>query len=135
MTTASALYETELRSADLESRPGGLFRVDINGIDVARDKYVVLEPPSRLVWSWGWEGEGHPLPPGASTIEITLRADGDATALRVVHSGFVDADMVASHGEGWDRFLPRLVAVSEGRDPGPDEWTAPQDSVTSEAAG
>ena len=73
MTTASTLYETELRiaaqpqtvfdcltdpelylqwmgrSADLEPRPGGLFRVDINGNNVARGEYVVLEPPSRLI--------------------------------------------------------------------------------------
>ena len=54
------------------------------------------------------------MPPGTSTVEITLRADGDATVLRMVHSGFVDADMAASHGEGWDRFLPRFVAVDQG---------------------
>jgi uncharacterized protein YndB with AHSA1/START domain len=159
MTTATTLYETELRiaaqpqtvfdcltdpelylqwmgrSVSLEPRPGGLFRVDINGNDVARGEYVILEPPSRLVWSWGWEGEGHPLPPGTSTVEITLRADGEATVLRMVHSGFVDADMAASHGEGWGHFLPRLVALCEGRNPGPDEWATPQESVTSEAAG
>ena len=43
--------------------------------------------------------------------------------------------MAASHGEDWGHFLPRLVALCEGRNPGPDEWATPQESVTSEAAG
>lgn len=28
--------------------------------------------------------------------------------------------MAAWHAEGWGRFLARLAAVCEGRDPGPD---------------
>ena len=109
MTTPTTLYETELRIAarpqtvfdcltkrelyqqwmgrdvTLEAREGGLFRVDVHG-NVARGEYLTLEPPTRLVWSWGWEEDGHPLPPGASTVEITLRADGDGTVLRMVRA-------------------------------------------------
>ena len=144
MTTPATLYETELRiaaspqtvfdcltqrdlylkwmgrEATLDAKPGGIFRVEISDDDIAQGEYVTLEPPNRLVFSWGWEGEGHPLPPGTSTVEITLTAEGDATVLRMQHSGFPSDEMAEKHGEGWGHFLPRLVAVAEGRDPGPD---------------
>ena len=56
-------------AADLDARPGGLYRVDINGRDVARGEYVVVEPPSRVVIAFGWEGEDeNPVPPGSTTL-------------------------------------------------------------------
>ncbi|HET9162883.1 MAG TPA: SRPBCC domain-containing protein [Solirubrobacterales bacterium] len=33
------------RSAELDPRPGGAFRCDINGRDVAGDEYVEVDPP------------------------------------------------------------------------------------------
>jgi uncharacterized protein YndB with AHSA1/START domain len=64
------------------------------------------------VFTWGWEAEGHPIPPGSSEVEVTLVPDGDGTLVRLVHRGLPD-EAVQQHAEGWDFFLPRLVeAVS-----------------------
>ena len=41
--------------AVLEPTPGGAFDVDINGVPV-RGRYLELEPPHRLVISWGHAG-------------------------------------------------------------------------------
>jgi uncharacterized protein YndB with AHSA1/START domain len=102
------------RSATIEPRPGGLFRLDYNGSDIASGEVVELDRPRRLVFTWGWEAEGDATPPGSSTIEVTLTADGDGTILRLRHSGLT-LDSVNGHAEGWDQFLPGLVAIAEGR--------------------
>ena len=99
--------------ADLDPRPGGVYRVDIDGQHIARGEYVEVVPHSRVVFTWGWEGEGGTPPPGGSTVEITLVADGDGTIVRLRHSG-LSAEERISHGQGWDHFLPRLLAAAEG---------------------
>ena len=109
--------------ATLDPRLGGVYRVDLNGHDVVRGEYLEIVPYSRVVFTWGWEAEGNPVPPGTSTVEVTLVADGDGTIVRLRHLG-LPADTHAPHAAGWDHYLPRLVTVAEGRDPGPDPWAA-----------
>jgi uncharacterized protein YndB with AHSA1/START domain len=109
--------------AELDPRPGGTYRVDINGKDIVHGQYLVMEPPHRVVFTWGWEGEGHPVPPGSSTVEVTLTPDGDGTLLRLRHYDLPDGGG-AGHAEGWDHFLPRLSVAATGGDPGPDPWAA-----------
>jgi len=110
--------------ATLDPRPGGIYRVDINGRDVVRGEYLEITPYSRMVFTWGWEGEGSPLPPGASTVEISLIAEGEETVVRLRHLGLPDDVQYKVHAEGWDHFLPRLTIVAEGHDPGPDPRAA-----------
>lgn len=98
--------------AELDPRPGGVFRVDFDGKDVARGEFVEIEPYHRIVFTWGWEAEGHPIPPGSSVVEVTLVPDGNGTVVRLVHSGLPE-DAVPKHAEGWDLFLPRLVEAVE----------------------
>ena len=40
-------------SVTLDPRPGGIYRVDINGENVARGEYIELVPYSRIVFSRG----------------------------------------------------------------------------------
>jgi uncharacterized protein YndB with AHSA1/START domain len=106
------------RAAKLDARPGGEFRAEINDVAVAVGEYVELDPPRRVVFTWGWEGSPA-VPPGSSTVEITLEPDGNATVLRLVHRG-LPASEVEQHAHGWDHYLSRLVTVGAGGDPGPD---------------
>jgi uncharacterized protein YndB with AHSA1/START domain len=108
--------------ADLDPRPGGVYRVDINGTDVARGEYVEVRPHERVVFTWGWEGDGNPVPPGSSTVEVTLVPDGDATIVRLRHSG-LPGGAHDPHAEGWEHYLDRLAVAAAGGDPGPDRWT------------
>jgi uncharacterized protein YndB with AHSA1/START domain len=99
------------RSATFEPRVGGAFRLDYNGTDIARGEVLELDPPRRLVISWGWEAPGDPTPPGASTVEVDLEPDGaGGTRLRLRHRG-LGAEAVAGHTEGWDHFLAVLVSA------------------------
>jgi uncharacterized protein YndB with AHSA1/START domain len=106
-------------TAELEPRPGGIYRVNVTGKDIARGRYVEIMPPRRIVFTWGWEGEGHPLPPGTSTVEITLIPDGDATIVRLRHYG-LSAALRDEHAMGWEHYLARLAIAAPGGSPGPD---------------
>ncbi len=111
-------------AALLDPRPGGMYRVDINGHDVVRGAYVEVVPYRRVVFTWGWEGEGSPLPPGTSTVEVTLIPDGQGTRVRLRHLG-LPAEQRPQHAEGWEHYLARLAIAASGGDAGPDPWTAP----------
>jgi uncharacterized protein YndB with AHSA1/START domain len=99
------------RDIELDPRPGGDFRIDYNGSDIASGRYVDVDPPSRIVMTWGWEAPGDATPPGTSTVEVSFVPDGEGTIVRLRHSGLV-ADAVAGHREGWDHFLAQLVAAA-----------------------
>jgi uncharacterized protein YndB with AHSA1/START domain len=105
--------------AELEPRPGGVYRVDINGKDVACGEYLEVTPYSRIVFTWGWEAS--PLPPGSTTVEVTLTAEGEHTVVRLRHLG-LPPDQRPIHLQGWEHYLSRLTAAAEGRDLGPDPW-------------
>jgi len=114
--------------ADLEPRPDGLYRVRINARNLMEGRFVELVPYRRIVFTWGWEIPGDPVPPGSSTVEVTLAPDDSGTLLTLVHRGLPDEQAAAGHAEGWDHFLPRLATAAAGGDPGPDPWAAAQES-------
>ncbi|MEY2433701.1 MAG: hypothetical protein QOC92_3426 [Acidimicrobiaceae bacterium] len=105
--------------AELDPRPGGMYRVLVGGQHQSAGEYVEVEPMKKVVFTFGWEQEGHPIPPGSTTIEITLQPEGDKTRVRLVHRGLPD-DAVENHGDGWAHYLQRLAARVGGGDPGPD---------------
>jgi uncharacterized protein YndB with AHSA1/START domain len=105
----------------LDPRPGGIYRVNVTGKEVALGEYVEIVPYSRIVITWGWENS--PIAPGSTRVEITLVPDGDGTILRLRHSGLA-GEAALQHAEGWDHFLARLALAAGGSDPGPDPWVA-----------
>lgn len=111
------------RAATLDPRPGGVYRVEINDEAIARGEYVELDPPRRVVVTWGWEG-GQDVPPGSSTVEFDLEPDGDGTIVRLTHRD-LPPDSVEIHGQGWANYLPRLAVAAAGGDPGPDPLGRP----------
>jgi uncharacterized protein YndB with AHSA1/START domain len=109
-------------TAQINPQQGGIYRVEVTKTDIVRGEYLEVKPPKRVVFSWGWEGENSPLPPGASTVEVILAADGEGTLLTLRHLG-LPVPLQKTHAEGWDHYLPRLAQVSEGKGPGVDAWT------------
>jgi uncharacterized protein YndB with AHSA1/START domain len=113
------------RKAELEPRPGGIFRVDLNGTHVSRGEFLELNPPHRVVFTFGWEGDTSIVKAGESIVEVTLTAEGDGTLLKLTHKDLPE-DSRGSHGHGWEHYLQRLVAAASGRDPGQDPWGDPE---------
>ena len=105
--------------AELDPRPGGVYRVLVQGEHQSAGEYVEVDPMKRVLFTFGWEQQGHPIPPGSTTVEITLQPEGDKTRLRLVHRGLPD-DASENHGRGWAHYLQRLAVRAGGGDPGPD---------------
>jgi uncharacterized protein YndB with AHSA1/START domain len=111
--------------ATFEPEPGGLYRCEVIPGHTARGEFLELDPPHRLVFTWGWEpgeqGETS-LAPGSSTIEVELTPEGDGTQVRFVHRDLPSSESAASHAHGWDHYLPRFEIAAAGGDPGEDPW-------------
>jgi uncharacterized protein YndB with AHSA1/START domain len=114
------------QAATFDVRPGGAYRVEVIPGNVACGEFVEIDPPHRLVYTWGWElgQSSSSVPPGSTTIEFELVPAGEGTLLRFSHRDLPNAESAASHGHGWDHYLDRLAVVAAGGDPGVDPWIA-----------
>jgi uncharacterized protein YndB with AHSA1/START domain len=109
--------------ATLDPRPGGVNQQThlaegerYSGRYYMRGEFVEVSPPRRVVFTWGFENEDIGLPPGASTVEVTLDPEGDGTRLRLVHRDLPER-LVGDHEGGWESLLARLATVASGGDP------------------
>ncbi|HEX6255614.1 MAG TPA: SRPBCC domain-containing protein [Euzebyales bacterium] len=116
-------------TAELDPVPGGVFRFTLADQDACRGHFVELDPPNRLVFTWGWErAEAIPVPAGSTEVTVELTATDHGTHVTLTHRG-LDGDAATLHSHGWDRFLARLRAVVGGAEPGPDPWHEQPDDV------
>jgi uncharacterized protein YndB with AHSA1/START domain len=116
------------QAASLEPRPGGRYRVEVIPGHTATGEFVELDPPHRLVHTWGWEPEsGSQVGPGSTTVEIELIPNGAGTTVRFTHRGLPSAAAADSHAHGWDHYLERLAVAAAGGDAGPDPWLTRRD--------
>jgi len=104
---------------DLDPRPGGAYRVLLQSSNPSAGTFIEVVPLEKVVFSFGWDVPGHPIPAGSTIVEITLHPEGDKTRVRLVHRGLPD-DAIEDHGRGWAHYTSRLAAVAVGADPGPE---------------
>jgi uncharacterized protein YndB with AHSA1/START domain len=109
-------------SAKFELRLGGIYRVEVIPGNVAVGEFVEIDPPRRLVYTWGWESSGSAVPPGSTTVAFDLVEQDGGTLLRFRHSDLPSSKSAESHAHGWDHYFERLAQVAAGEDPGPDPW-------------
>lgn len=107
------------RAAEIDPRPGGLFRFEIAAGEWCSGSYLELDPPRRIVVTWGWESGRIDVPPGSTTVEVDLLAIDGGTRLELAHRGLA-GDALRLHMDGWPRFLGRLERVTRGADAGAD---------------
>jgi uncharacterized protein (TIGR03086 family) len=126
ITQPDRLRRWKAITARVDLRAGGDYRWTIIPGHSACGTFTEVEPGRRVVFTWGWEGDAA-LPPGASTVTITLEPAEGGTIVRLVHDGLT-GQQAAMHGEGWTHYLGRLVEAGTRGDAGADEWAAvPQD--------
>ncbi len=123
LTDAEHLVRWMAESAEVDPVVDGVIRWTHASGDTCAGRFVELVPGRRIVFTYGWERADVEVPPGSTTVEITLEPRGDATELRLVHHGLA-GPMADAHAGGWSSYLGRLAAVAEGRDPGPDALAA-----------
>ncbi len=98
---------------EVDARPGGHYLIHSPAIDVlVHGDYVVVDPPSRLVFEWGWrEGCIAQLP---EDVEVSFERVDEGTTVTVVHT-CRQADGESDLEQGWNDVLDRLVRVHGGQ--------------------
>lgn len=88
-----------------DPRPGG--RLAVDGVE---GTFARVEAPARLQ-----------LRVGELEVALEVEAEGLGSKVRVRQEG---PSLGAWSPQGWEHYLPRLLAVSRGWDPGDDEWVS-----------
>ncbi len=97
-------------SAEVELRVEGRYRIAM-GEHVVGGVYREIQAPSRLVFTWRWEGSADP---DEMLVTVELEPHREGTRLRLRHQRLADAESRANHAEGWELCLPRLEAFVRG---------------------
>lgn len=96
-------------AATLEPVPGGTYRVHMrDGVQVAGE-FVEVDPPRRLVFTWGWTHD-HAVAPGSTRVVVTLHEEDGGTRVVLRHHGLPDDAQRDHHRKGWELYLGRLGA-------------------------
>ena len=98
--------------ADAVAETGGVFRVVMESGPIMLGEFLELEPPHRLLFSFGWEGgaPGGPLPPGSSRVEVVLADQAGGTLLTLRHE--LPTTHAPDHAKGWAFFVgDRMVEL------------------------
>jgi uncharacterized protein YndB with AHSA1/START domain len=102
--------------AEVDVRVGGRLRLVMRAPDGTEfggeGRYVEINRPTRLVFSWQWDSVQ--LGPQAQLVEITFTENADATTTVVlVNRGLTESDE-QSHREGWHASFDNLDDVLAG---------------------
>lgn len=108
--------------ATLDPVPGGVYRVDMRDGVQASGEFVELDPPHRLVFTWGWTHD-HAVAPGSTRVVVTFAEEDGGTRVVLHHYDLPDDGQRDHHGKGWELYLARLEVWATGGDPGPDPNT------------
>ncbi len=100
----------------LDVRPGGEWSCQAEGatgtISSVSGKYLVVDPPRRLSYTWNpsWAPGEH------SQVHYTLEPVASGTRVLFRHEGFTSAPSRVAHTEGWKRVVAWLQNYLETGD-------------------
>ncbi|MCA9243837.1 MAG: SRPBCC domain-containing protein [Phycisphaerales bacterium] len=99
-----------LPGTSIDPRVGGKVRVQYPGDGMfASGEFVEIDPPNRVVLTWGYEHGSHGIGPGESRIEITLTPVANGTRVDLRHSGLPDDDAARGASGGWTHYLTMMA--------------------------
>ena len=103
--------------AEVEPTVGGRLRLVIRDPDGAEfggeGRYLVLDRPHRLAFSWRWDGPD--MGTHDQRVEVTFADNGDGTTTVVLtNTGLTEAEE-RDHREGWLASFDNLDTVLAGR--------------------
>jgi uncharacterized protein YndB with AHSA1/START domain len=110
-------------TAELDVRPGGRYRITLErtpmvpGTSHIVGSYLEVDPPKRLVFTFGWEAP----PPGEglgdlealdSRVTVQFRDRGASTEVSITHERLDTAALRAFHRWGWETTLDQLARMA-----------------------
>jgi uncharacterized protein YndB with AHSA1/START domain len=110
--------------AEIDLRPGGAMSLSWEKYGIVRGRVVDVEAPRRFSYRWAVlreQFDSEPIDGNSTLVEFTLEAEGEATRLRVVESGFATLDAPAEkrderiedNRKGWGSELGELRDYAE----------------------
>jgi uncharacterized protein YndB with AHSA1/START domain len=109
-------------TATLDPAPGGIYRVSMRDGVRAAGEFIEVDPPHRLVFTWGWTHD-LAVAPGSTRVVVTLHEEDGGTRIVLRHYGLPTDEQREHHRSGWNLYLERLAVRVTGGDPGPDPNT------------
>jgi uncharacterized protein YndB with AHSA1/START domain len=106
-------HDWETTEAEVDLRVGGVVRVVMRdpSKDVeygGRGIYTEIEPPSRLAFTWIWDGDTR-----RTLIELDFQEIDGSTTVSFTHSDLWDEEAVRSHEDGWRKLFDNLERTLE----------------------
>ena len=103
-----AAGDTVARDVEIDAREGGAFRIVMSyqesGIE-HRGRYVVIDRPRRLIFTW--------LSPGTewrlSLVTVTFTEVQGGVRIDLEHEGLPNAEQAGRHQRGWGSILAKLA--------------------------
>jgi uncharacterized protein YndB with AHSA1/START domain/DNA-binding transcriptional ArsR family regulator len=99
-----------LGEARIDARVGGEIYVAMSDGTTRilhRGEFLVVDPPSRLVFTW----ISQPTDLRLTVVSVDFVAERGGTRVSLVHEGFADPQAATSHAGGWSTILANLVAT------------------------
>jgi uncharacterized protein YndB with AHSA1/START domain len=81
-------------------------------------RYLTVEPPERLEFTFAWEGSTHEDGPGVET-RVTVILEPTAaggTLMRFSQTGLVSRESASGHSKGWESTFERLEQLLQQQD-------------------
>jgi uncharacterized protein YndB with AHSA1/START domain len=100
--------------ATTDPRPGGVchqVHTDDGRHFHMEGEFVAVEPPTRVVFTWGFVEPELNVPVGSTKVEVSLTPEGRGTRVHLVHHDLPPSE-VPAHTGGWTTMLDRLVGVA-----------------------
>ena len=100
-------------AVEIDLRPGGRYRLSMQdpsgSVRTVGGKYVEVDPPRRLVYTWAWESHGAEND-AATLVTVEFReVSPGQTAVILTHTGFADGERRDLHREGWELCIDNLA--------------------------
>ncbi|MEE2524094.1 SRPBCC domain-containing protein [Pseudarthrobacter sp. J75] len=104
----SMAFGPTLAAADV--RPGGSYRLEMinpaGEVHATSGIYVDVEEPTRLAFTWKWEGADN-----ETLVEVLLSEVDGGTNVSIIHTKLVDQADADLHLEGWTGCLNTLAEL------------------------
>jgi uncharacterized protein YndB with AHSA1/START domain len=106
-------YETSVHA--LDTQPGGRWRTTLHRSGspalALSGVYRIVEPPTRLAFTWAWEGDGGAR--GHETeVMVTFDAAPGGTRLVLLQRRFESRQARDGHSAGWSACFDRLARMA-----------------------
>ena len=108
----SAPEGAKVELAEVDLTVGGRYHIRMRTDEAeynAVGTYREIDPPRRLVYTWGWEEEENDV--GETLVTVEFNDLGDSTEIVLTHELFPSSEAKASHEEGWTSCLVRYEAL------------------------